>query len=327
MRLVTSTPDSVEIRGRGSVTTPLIIGCALLCWPVLATCMAGSAPTGDRLLATLVLLAVASTFIWFGAPKARVIRIQPRERRVRVRGGVPWEIPESAVFRLVAAPAQPVAGPLRYGVALEAAGKAPLLVLVGRDPARVLSDATRLRAVLPLPLVAGWGLSRATVPWLDASAAALEAASTSPEDDPVEPTRRRAMTALGIGTAGAAALVLLEIHGRSSRGDIASPISLVLPALAICLLCVLTFVLGNLKSRILLGTELVFERRLGTVGFRSRSLPASSVESAAVVSPTGRGGRHLLVRTSGGELVAFPCEQSEATRVAARLASPAHPTR
>jgi len=40
---------------------------------------------------------------------------------------------------------------------------------------------------------------------------------------------------------------------------------------------------------------------------------------AEVVSPTGGGGRHLLMSTESGKFVAFPCERSEGESVATRL--------
>src|SRR5262249_41175730 len=145
MRVVQSTTDSIELRGRGSVGTPLIVGSALLCWPILATLMVGTPPTGDRLLATVVLVAVALTFIAFGLPKRRNIRIRPQARTVESERGTET-LGADAALRLVPAPAQPVSGPLRYGVQLEGSGMHPLLLLTGRDPARVLTDVASLRA-------------------------------------------------------------------------------------------------------------------------------------------------------------------------------------
>src|SRR5882672_10888079 len=224
MRVVHSTPDLIELRGRGSIGTPLIVGSVLMCWPILATVMAGTLPTGDRLLSTVLLVGIASGFIAFGRPKAQTIRIRPRARTVESERGTAV-LGDDASLRLASAPAQPVSGPLRYGVTLEARGTLPLLVLTGRDPARVLADVVALRAHLPLPVRSGWGLSRNAIPWIGPSAGD----AVDPNDDPVEPTRRRATTTLGVGTAGAAGLLLMEIYGRASRGDPMSAMSIVLP--------------------------------------------------------------------------------------------------
>ena len=321
MRVASITPDRIEIRGRGGVHTPLIVGGVLFAWPFLASAMAGSPPTGDRLVAGLVVLALGAVLVWFGWPGRRVIRIERRERLLEARGGAPFVIPDGANLRLIAAPAQPVAGALRYGVALEAPGREPLLILVGKDPAVVLTDVVLLREKLSLPVLAGWGLSPDALPWLTASATARDPLRTALEDDPVEPTRRRATTALGVGTAGATALLALEISGRASRGDVASPISLLLPALGICLLATLTFVLGSLKPRVSAGAALSFEWRLGTLRLFTRSVAASSVESAEVVSPTGNAARHLLVSTTFGTFLAFPCDGTEGATVAAAISS------
>ncbi|HEX4336797.1 MAG TPA: hypothetical protein VH062_12850 [Polyangiaceae bacterium] len=324
MRVAESTPESIELRGRGSVQTPLIVGSVLLCWPALAAVMAGSPPTGDRLLGAVVLAVSGSTLIWLGRPKSRAVSVDPRNRRIVAPDRAPWTISDGAVFHLVAAPSQPSSGPLRYGVALEDPGREPLLVLTGKDPARVLRDLVLLRASLRLPVLAGWGLSRRVIPWLDGDAPGYDEKRSAIDDDPVEPTRRRATTAVGVGTAGGAALLTMEIHGRASRGDNASPISLVLPALAVCVLAVLTVVLGSVKPRVSADPALVFEWRLGTLRLFPRTIPVASVASAAVVSPTGRAGRHLLMTTTDGAFEAFPCERSDGALAAERLSTGEH---
>ncbi|HVW29397.1 MAG TPA: hypothetical protein VHC69_28725 [Polyangiaceae bacterium] len=310
-------PDVIELRGRSGVGTPLIVGCALLAWPFLAASVVGF-PTGDRLTATIVLVAVATAFIGFGWPRAHNVRLRVRERRIETPGRRVVTLPDDAVFRLVAAPAKPVAGPLRYGVALEWRGADPIPVLSGADPARVLADLVRVREHLALPVLAGWGLSHDAVPWLDGIAPAV-ATGRVPEEDPVEPTRRRGVTVMGVSTAGATALLATEIHGRATDG-VASSISIVLPVLSILLLLAITFVIASLKPRVHAGSELSFEWRLGALRLFPRSIDAGTVQTAEVVSPLGAGGRHLLMLTDSGGFVAFPCERREGESAAARLA-------
>jgi hypothetical protein len=315
MRVVHSTPDLIELRGRGGVGTPLIVGSVLMCWPILATMMVGTLPTGDRLLSTVLLVGVASVFIAFGRPKRRTIRIHPRARTVESERGTAV-LGDDASLRLTAAPAQPVAGPLRYGVMLEARGTLPLLVLTGRDPARVIADVVALRAQLPLPVRSGWGLSRNAIPWIGPSMADSEAVAT---DDPVEPTRRRATTTLGVGTAGAAGLLLMEIHGRASRGDPMSGMSIVLPALGILLLCALTFILASSKRRVSASAGLLWEWRIGTFTLQRRCIAAAAIRRAELVSPNGHAGRHLLVQTTNDEFVSFECQRADGAAAVAQL--------
>jgi hypothetical protein len=323
MRVVHSTADSIELRGRGSAGTPLIVGTMLMCWPILATVMVGTLPTGDRLLSTVLLVSVASLLIAFGRPRRHTIRLHPRARTVESeRGTAP--LGDDASLRLVAAPAQPVGGVLRYGVALEARGTLPLLVLTGLDPARVLEDVVALRAHLPLPVRTGWGLSRNAIPWLGPSSAETDASVRT--DDPVEPTRRRSTTALGVGSAAAAGLLLMEIHGRASRGDPMSVISIVLPALAVLLLGTLTFISASSKRRVSAGAALVWEWRLGVFTLQRRSVDAAAIRRAELVSPTGQGSRHLLVYTTTEKFMAFECPRSDGAAAIAKLTPEAERT-
>ena len=316
MRVVHSTPESIELRGRGSVGTPLLVGSVLLCWPIVATVMRGTMPVGDQLLSTVVLVGIAAVFIGFGRPKRRSIRLRPGARTVESERGTE-PLGADASLRLVAAPAQPVAGPLRYGVVLEATGMRPLLLLTGRDPARVLADVATLRAHLPLPVRTGWGLSRNAIPWIGPSLGDGEASVQN--DDPVEPTRRRATTALVVGTAAAAGLLLMEIHGRASHGDPMSAISIVLPALGILILCTITAVSAGSKRLESAGSKLVWEWRVGALTLLRRSIDAPSVRRAELVSPSGLSGRHLLVHTTGGEFVAFACQRADGAAAAAKF--------
>jgi hypothetical protein len=319
MRLRASTPEVIELRGRKSVGTPLIVGCALMAWPFLALRIGEGPPTRDRILAALILVALASAFIALGWPRARIIRIRPRERTVQVVGARPSTIAADAAFRLLAAPAKPVAGPLRYGVALELRGTESLLALTGKEPASVLRDLLTIRERLPLPVLAGWGLSHDVLPWLTGSTPGVPPARAR-EDDPIEPVRRRATTVMCVATAGAVGLLIMEIHGRASRGDTMSPISLILPALSICIMVAITFLVAALKPRLSAGDELSFAWRLGALRLFPRSIDATAVRSAEVVSPTGAGGRHLLLLTAKGDFVAFPCERTEGESAVARLA-------
>jgi hypothetical protein len=192
----------------------------------------------------------------------------------------------------------------------------PLLLLTGRDPARILTDVAALRAHLPLPVRSGWGLSRNAIPWIEPGTSNTDPAVRN--DDPVEPTRRRATAGLGVCTAGAAGLLLMEIHGRSSRGD-ASFTSIVLPVLGIVILCTLTFISASSKRRVTAGSELVAEWRLGAFTLRRRSIDAASIRRAELVSPSGYSGRHLLVYTTGDQFVAFACQRSDGAAAAARF--------
>ena len=316
MRVAHSTEESIELRGRGSVGTPLIVGSALLCWPILATLMVGTAPTGDRLLSTVVLVVVALTFIAFGLPKRRTIRIRPQARTVESERGIET-LAADASLKLVPAPAQPVGGPLRYGVVLEGSGIQPLLLLTGRDPARVLADVATLRAHLPLPVHTGWGLSRNAISWIGPSPGNSDQAVRS--DDPVEPTRRRATAGLGVCTAGAAGLLLMEIHGRSSSGDPMSVTSIVLPALTVLMLCTLTFISATSKRRLSAGAALVWEWRLGAFTLQRRSIDAAAIRRAELVSPTGQGARHLLVQTTDARFLSFECQRSDGAAAVAKL--------
>ena len=318
MRLSSSSADEIQLRGRGRIGTPLIVGSVLLCWPILATCIADTPLTTDRSLASGILVLVAATFIRFGWPKARVIRLRPKESSVTVDGRRAWQIPTDAALRLGFAPAEPVAGPLRYAVVLEARGVEPLRLLSAEDPSRVLNDLVELRRWLPLPVLAGWGLSRDAIPWLE-GVTSMATPAEAAADDPVEPTRRRAATGLGIGTAGAASLLATEMHGRASRGDIPSTTSMVLPVLSVCLLAVLTFVIAVAKPRVSAGSDVSFEWRIGAFRLFPRVIPGSDVRSAEVVSPTGTGGRHLLVETRSRGFVAFPCHRREGRTVAERI--------
>jgi hypothetical protein len=319
MRVRASTPEIIELRGRKSVGTPLIVGCAMLAWPPLAAVIAEGPPTTERLLAAFALVALASAFIALGWPRAYVVRIRPRERTLQVARRRASTIGDDAVFRLMAAPAKPVAGPLRYGVALERRGAEPVLLLTDNEPASVLRDLGKIREHLPLPVLAGWGLSHAAVPWLTGVTPAVSPARAR-EDDPVEPVRRRATTAMCVVTAGAVGLLVMEAHGRASGGGIALPVSLILPALSICILGTITFVVAALKPRISAGRELSFAWRLGALRLFPRSIDAATVRGAEVVSPTGARGRHLLMFTEQGDFVAFPCERSEGESAAARVA-------
>jgi hypothetical protein len=317
MRWVHSTNDAIELRGRSGVGTPLLVGSLLLCWPLLAMLMAGF-PSGERLVALLAVAALALGFVWLGWPKVRKVTLAPAKHSVIVNGRARSLSPDS-YFRLVPAPAKPVAGPLRYGVLLEARDAAPVLVLSDDDPAQVLSDLIAIRKILPLTTYAGWGLGRDTVAWLASERAPSDdIALPSGEDDPVEPTRRRATTAISVGTAGALGLLVMEIRGRMSRGDVAIPLSLVLPALAVLILGVMVVAVRTFRPRLSIDREIACEWRLGGILLKRRGLDRSGILRADVVSPTGRSGRHLLLSTPGG-YVALPCDRTEGVAAAARL--------
>jgi len=318
MRWVQSTNDVIELRGRSGAGTPLLVGSLLLCWPLLATWMAGP-PSGDRLVALLALTALSLAFIRLGWPKARKVRLVLTKRSLILNGRA-RSLSAQAYFRLVPAPPKPVAGPLRYGVFLEAPDAEPVLILSDDDPANVLADLIEIRKGLPLAAYAGWGLGRDAIVWLESGRAPRDDAPLpSGEDDPVEPTRRRATTAITVGTAGAVALLVMEIRGRMSHGDVAIPLSLVLPALAVLILCGIVVAVRTLRPRLSVGAEIATEWRLGGILLKRRGLDRRSVLTAHVVSPTGRSGRHLLVSTTGGVYVAFPCDRTDGIAAAARL--------
>jgi hypothetical protein len=253
------------------------------------------------------------------------VRLRPRAGTVTVDDSPPLRLSDDAALRLVAAPAQPIAGPMRYGVTLETRGMLPLIVLAGEDPGKVLRDVARIRAQLPLPVHVGWGLRPGALPWLARGRGALDGSLGAwRKDDPVEPTRRRATTALGVGTAGAAGLLAVEIHGRASRGDVASPISLVLPALGVLLLLFLTYVMATLKPHLSAASALVCEWRVGSLPLARRSIERAKVRGAELVSPSGNTARHLLIDAGDEGFIAFRCDEDQGARVA-RLVTGADP--
>ena len=318
MRIVRAAPDLIETQARGGIGTPLLIGSVLLCWPLVSPFLAVGPANRDRWVAVSVVALIAIGLIVGGWPRRRVVALRPAARTVAVDGGPPIPLSEDAALRLVAAPAQPVSGPMRYGVALENRGMLPLVVLAGADPGKVLGDVARLREHMPLPVQVGWGLPAGSFPWLARTRGTLDGGGLGAwrKDDPVEPTRRRATTALGVGTVAAAALLLMEIRGRASRGDVASPISLVLPAVGILLLVLLTYVMGTLKPRVSAASELVGEWRVGSLPLLRRSVERTKIRRADLVSPSGNAGRHLLVDAGEDGFVAFRCEKDEGARVA-----------
>jgi hypothetical protein len=325
MRVVRAAPDVIELRARGSVGTPLLVGSVMLCWPILALLLAPDPPTAERWLALAIVAALALVFIRAGWPRRRVIRMDPAARTVSIDGTPPVPFIADAALRLVAAPSQPVAGPMRYGVSLEGRGMFPLLVLAGDDPGKVLRDVMLIRAHLPLPVHVGWGLGPASLPWLARSRGGLDGSLGAwRKDDPVEPTRRRATTVLAVGSAAAAGLLFMEIHGRASRGDVASPISLVLPVLGVLVLVGITYVMATLKPHLSAASDLVCEWRIGSWPIARRSVHRAKVRSAEVVSPSGNAGRHLLLDVGDDGFLAFRCDKDEGTRVA-RLVTGADP--
>ncbi|HVU00496.1 MAG TPA: hypothetical protein VHE30_02050 [Polyangiaceae bacterium] len=314
MRLVHSAPDVVEFRGRRPIRAPIWVGAALLLGPFSLAVFGPAAPSPTHGFAMAALGAVGALLVAVGFPRGRWVRLRVADRLASSSDQGSAALPTTPVARLVSVRARGSPEETLYGVALDRADRDPLVILAAPTPDAVLSDLASVRRILPLHVVAGWGLPP-DAPFVDEGS--LEGRKrNAPWDD--RAARRPFVLTLVIALAAIAGMMALEVRGRLVLGDELRAFSVVLPLFVLSLLVLATLVVATYRFDLHASSALVSERRFLGFTLSRSTLPSDQISRAWLVSPSGRRARHLLVETATG-LRAFPCDDTLGARVVSSL--------
>jgi hypothetical protein len=234
----------------------------------------------------------------------RVVKLSvDTQARVVIDGAAQTAFTEAATYHLIPVDPRTPGGRPVYGVALHPRdGEAQCLLVATTDPGQALADLTRMQAHLRLPVRGGWGLP-AGAPWVDTASGARPPGRDAVAEE--HAGRRRASTAMLIGSVAISLGVARTIHERITLGQYPEALSIVLPALGVTVMFVLACALAISESTLRLGGELVSEKRLFGFSLGRKTLQRGAIRGAYLVSPDGGAPRHLLIDTDDGPR-AFP---------------------
>jgi hypothetical protein len=314
MRVARSAPDEIEIRGRDAMRASLLLGVALTLSVALVLVSLAGALAPAQITAWSFVGLVGAVIAFFAWPRRHRISLRRGEHLVVVDGSS--EPLGDARLRLVAVRREGAPGPRTYGVVLERSAKAPLIVLSDPKPDRVLRDLTLLRKVVSLPTFPGWGLPR-DAPWTtQAEPAAAVPASAAPVSRPGGNrfasraprgrTKKSMAGTLFVGSAGMAAIIVVNLTHRIALGDAPSAMSLVLPILSVSTAVLVALGIWTSRTSLELGPGVRFARFVYGIAIERRSVEKGTIHSGYLVSPEGSTPRHLLLDTRSGPM-AFPC--------------------
>jgi hypothetical protein len=297
MRLKQEEPGKLTFAGRLPVLPPIWVGIALLVGPASLALFAPGAVTTPRLVTALLIGGLGLGLIFRSWPRVMTLAVDTQARLV-IDGASRTAFTEAATYHLVAvAPRTPGGRPV-YGVALHPhEGDAHRLLVATTDPADALTDLTRMQAHLRLPVRGGWGLPTGA-PWVDTGSGARPQGEDAVAEE--RAGRRRASTAMMIGSVAISLGIARTVHQRVALGQYPEALSIVLPALGVTIMFVLAIAIATSHSKLHLAGDLVSERRLFGFSLARRTVPRAAIRAAYLVSPDGGAPRHLLVDTTDG---------------------------
>lgn len=193
---------------------------------------------------------------------------------------------------------RPAAGIGRAGLAYAAVARCDtteVLLAQGTEPASVLAVARYWQTRLGAPLLPGWGLTKSDLEELDAQRGVplTRISYTGPSQHGV----------LGsIWSLVCCAIALLGLAGSVAvfREHPAGVLSLVLLSVGVALLALFALAARTDVTRIVVQDTVEVERHCLSFRIGGIRLPLDEVRLLAVVSPSGKHGRHLVLASSAG---------------------------
>jgi len=261
---------------------------ALLCLALAATALSHANQSSHGFWTVVVLLGAAGVLGWQARPRRpRAEQVAQALRSLSSRGPLAIHLTSRAAAGIGRA------GTAYAAVARSAAGEV-VLALAG-TPAPVLAVARHWQAEFGVPLLPGWGLTKADVEALDGKRS-LSLARVSYSG----PSQHGASGGSVSLVCSALAILLLAGSVAIFRADPSSAISLVLLGVGVSLLAALAAATRSDVTRIVVQDGVEVERRCLGFDLGSLRLPLDAVRVLSVVSPDGRHGRHLLLATNEG---------------------------
>ena len=302
-------------RGRPHATWMTAMGfVAMAVLPLLGT----GPMTAARWAATCALLLLAAALFGFARRPSSRLRLRNDGSRIHVNG-------HSAAIAdadLILEAGQLTVGTprSRYQVCLRLPNVAPILLLEGRAPDRVLMDLRKLARELKLRVHSGWGLPSGAEPWK-----ASQGDATLPRCvlslQPYQRQRRVALT-VALGTVGMAVAMSLMVSARIDRGQTIGSGSYALGGLTLLIALLIALGVGTDRRVATLGPDgLELERRIFGLRFRVRRVPAEGWVGAYRVHSSEGELAHLLM-DFGDRVVSVPCAGESELDVAGLLQAP-----
>lgn len=308
-------PGRLEFRRHRRSRAPLLVGVAFAALALLPLLSPGPV-TLFRALTSVVLVASAVLLIRFTRPQSARVVLRVRDR-ILERDGEEISL-GSCSAELVGAKDQEAAQPgSMYRVELVLEDGRRELLLEHEDPADVVADLIRIREVLPLPVVSGWGLPQDAAPW-EAPAPAADTAQGHVDLTVLRhPAQRSSAITTLIGGVATATAMGIMIGAQAERGDPISRLSVVLAGATVVLILLIGAFIATDRIRIWGDTELRIERRALGIVWKRQLIPRAALRHAWAVGPDAEP-HHLLLQLDSG-LLALRCVGEQARRLRSQL--------
>jgi hypothetical protein len=285
-------------------TTPLRAPALLApVWLVLSslTWLAPGPTEGIRWLGSLACLAVAVGLLVGCCPRRVEWRLRPAQRTLRLPDGSTEALSPAARWLLTGEHPGEAPRPLYSARLVDGDRSWPLLR--GDDPAQLLRDLRLALSHWPGQVSDDWGLPSGAQPWSFRGTSAPGGASQDPE--------RRVLRGFGAGRGLrwvltiATGLVLLDLTvlvlSASAHLPAVHPLSLVLPAVTAAWLVTITLSIVTRHPRLVVGSELLLERRMLGLRYAAAQIRSDSVRGVYLLAARS-GLQHLLIDSAEGPL-------------------------
>jgi hypothetical protein len=314
-------PERLEFSRYRRTRAPVLVGVAFAALALLPLLSPGPV-TAWRVITSAVVLLSAILLIRFTRPRWTHVVLRVRDR-VLERDGLEIPLGDCAVQLVGArdeAPPYPGATYRAELVLPDADGRRELL-LERDEPAGVLSDLIRIRAVLPLPVRGGWGLPADAAPWdTPKQEQSPPRRGGAPIDALVRrhPAQRSSAVTTLIGGIGTATAMGIMIGAQRERGLPVSALSLTLAGATVVLIVLIGAFIASDRLRIQGDDELCIERRALGIAWKRQTIQRSALRHAWTVGPDPAEPHHLLLQLDSG-LLALPCVGDQARKLQSQL--------
>jgi hypothetical protein len=317
MLLLQAEGGAVEVGKRGRPHATWMTAMGFVAMAALPFFGAGSM-TAARWATTFALLLLAAALFAFARRPRSSVQIRVEGDKILIDG----KSASKADAELALETGQLAVGTprSRYRVCLRLPSAAPVVLLEGRAPDRVLTDLRHVVRELDLRVVSGWGLPSAAEPWK------VSQSDRSPPErmlalQPYQRQRRVSFT-VALGTIGMAVAMALMVSARLDRGQTVGNGSYTLGALTLLIALMIAVGVGSDRRVATLGSFGVeIERRMFGVRLSRRTIDARGWVGAYRVHTSEEELVHLLL-DFGDRVVSVPCAGESEEAVAALLEAP-----
>lgn len=311
-------PERVELRRRRRTRAPLLVGVAFAALALLPLLSPGSL-TVWRVLTSAVLLLSAILLIRFTRPRSSSVVLSVRDRVLK-RDGMEIAIGGGSI-QLVGLMDEQTGYPgAVYRAELVLPDGRRELLLEHPEPSAVLSDLIRIRELLPLPVLTGWGLPADATPWETPKQESRTQHQSAPIDTEVlpRPSQRSSAVTTLIGGIGTATAMGIMVGAQRERGLPVSGLSLTLAGATVILILLVGAFIATDRVRVHGTEELHIERRALGIVWKRQSIRRTALRHVWAVGPNPAEPHHLLFQLDDG-LMALPCVGEQAEHLRAEL--------